>query len=60
MAYAIAGTDAAFFAINETSGALSLAQALDFETATSHNVTITATVGTLIKYPGLHAHRYQR
>ena len=47
VAYAIAGTDAAFFAINETSGALTLASSLDFETATSHSVTITATVGTL-------------
>ena len=47
VAFAITGTDAAFFSIDESTGALSLAQALDFETATSHNITITATVGTL-------------
>ena len=47
VAFSISGTDAAFFSIVEGTGALTLASSLDFETATSHNVTITATVGTL-------------
>ena len=47
VSYTIGGSDAALFSIDESTGALTLASSLDFETASSHNITVTATVGTL-------------
>ena len=45
--YTITGGNAGnLFAIDGATGALTLASALDFETATSHELTITATAGT--------------
>ena len=42
-----AGNDAGLFAVNSSTGAISTtATALDFETAKSHTLTLTATVGS--------------
>ena len=44
LAYTItAGNDSGLFAINSTSGAITLAKALNYEAATSHGITVTAT-----------------
>ena len=44
LAYTItSGNDSGLFAINSTSGAITLAKALNYEAATSHSITVTAT-----------------
>ena len=46
-AYTLGGTDATFFDIDTSTGQLQTKAALDYETKSSHTVTVTASDGTL-------------